>query len=155
MNEDQSVLYTDGKNVVVTSSELVVDSVRYLLKSIHNVRLHFIQHFKYPPLTFIIAGVILMIGGLSGLLNDIQLDEIYIGNFLITAQRLFIIVGSILVLLGLLWLSILQNKYVLVISTDDSEWNSIPIATGTGKRKDELSKIATVLSNAIDSFKKK
>jgi hypothetical protein len=150
MNEDQSILYSDGKNVMVTSSELVVDGARYLLKSMKEVRLHFIRHYKFPPLTFILVGVISVIVGISGLMDNMRLEEIYIGNFLVTPDRLFIIVGTIVTLLGLLWLSILQNKYILVISTNDGGWNSIPLALG--RQKNELNTIVKVISNAIDKF---
>jgi len=150
MNDEESVIYTDGRHVKVTSRELVVDSARYLLNSINNVRLHFVKHFKYPPLTLIIAGIFLVIAGLSGLFQNIHLEEIYILDFLITSDSLFIIVGSLIAMLGLLWLFTLHNEYVLVISTEEGEYNPI-----SGKKKDELNKIVAVLSNAIPGFNKR
>jgi hypothetical protein len=144
MNEDNFLIWSDGKNIKITSSEFIVDSARYLIKSIRNVRLHFVRHFKYPAFTILIAGVICMIAGLSGWLDNIRLEELYIGNLLITANRLFFIVGGILAVLGMLWLSILQNEYVVIISMDDGEWNPV-----SGKKRDELSKIVTALKKAI------
>jgi hypothetical protein len=151
MKDDQYYLISCGKSVMVTSSEL---SARYLLKSINNVRLHFVRHYKYPPLTFIIAGIISVAVGFSGLLPDIRLEEVYIGNFLITTDRLFIIAGTVITFLGFLWLSILQNEYVILISTYDGEQIPKPIVIGTGRKKQELSRIVSVISNAIDRFKK-
>jgi hypothetical protein len=147
MNEDDFLIWSDGKNIQVTSSEFIVDSARYLIKSIRNVRLHFVRHFKYPAFTILIAGIISMLAGLSGWIHNIRLEEIYIGNLLITTDRLFLIVGGILILLGLLWLSTLQNEYAVVISTDDGEWNPI-----SGRKKDELWKIVSALKKAINSF---
>ena len=145
MNEEDFLIWSDGKNIKVTSKEFVVDSGRYLIKSIRSVRLHFVRHFKYPAFTILIAGIILMLGGLSGWLHNIPLEEIYIGNLLITANRLFLIVGAILSVLGLLWLSILQNEYAVVISTDDGERNPV-----SGRKKDELGKIVTALKKAMN-----
>ena len=148
MNEDDFLIWSDGKNIKITSREFVVDSARYLIKSIRNVRLHFVKHFKYPAFTILLAGIISILTGLSGWMHNITIEEIYIGNLLITANRLFLIVGGILMLLGLLWLSILQNKYEVVISTDDGEWNPI-----SGRKKDELSKIISALNKAMSSLR--
>jgi len=149
MKEDELILYTDGKDVKVTSRELIVDSARYLLKSINNVSLHFVRHYKYPPFTLITLGVISILMGMTGWLQNIQLEEMYIGDFLITTDRMLVIVGSLLSLLGLLWLSILHNEYVVIISTKDGLLNPI-----SGRKKEEVTRIVTVLTNAIHSFKK-
>lgn len=149
MKEDELILYTDGKDVKVTSRELVVDSARYLLESINNVSLHFVKHYKYPPFTLIIFGILSLLTGVSGLLQNVQLEEMFIGNLLVTPDRLAVIIGSILCLLGLLWLSILHNEYVVIISTVDGLRSPI-----SGRKKEEVNKIVSVLTSAISSRRK-
>jgi len=149
MIDEELILYSNGKNVIVTSREFIVDSARYLLKSINNVSLHFVKHYKYPPLTFIIAGILSIITGVAGLFHNVQLEEMYIGNILITTDRLLIIIGGIILLLGLLWLSILHNEYVVIISTEDGVRNPI-----SGRKKEEVVKIVAALTNAVNNFRK-
>jgi len=148
MKEEQVPIYSDGRQVIVTSRELIVDSARYLLNSIDNVRLHFVRHFKYPPLTLIIAGIFFIIAGMSGMFHNIHLEEFYIMDLLITSDRLFLMIGAVLSLMGLLWLSILKNEYVLIISTEEGIFYPL-----SRKKKEELSKIADVLTDAIHGFK--
>ena len=148
MKEKEIPIYTDGRHVIVTSRELIVDSATYLLNSISNVRLHFVRHFKYPPLTLIIAGILLLIAGVSGLFHNVRLEELYIMDILITSDRLFSIVGTILSLMGFLWLSILHNEYVLIISTEEGVFYPL-----SRRKKEELSKIVKVLTDAIHRFK--
>lgn len=149
MNENEIILYADGKDVKVTSREFIVDSARYLLKSINNVSLHFVKHYKYPPFTLIIIGILSVITGITSLFHNFHIEEMYIGNLLITTNRLLMIIGSILLLLGLLWLSILHNEYVVIISTEDGLRNPI-----SGRKKDEVIKIVSALTNAINNIRK-
>lgn len=144
MKEKEEVLFSDGRKVVVTTHELIVDHARYLLKGIEKVRVHFVRHFKFPPITILAAGVISVILGLSGAFTKVHFEELYIGDMLITPNVLAVIIGLTMVLLSMLWLSILHNEYVVVITTNDGD--KIPL---TSKRKAYIQPIVTALKSAL------
>ena len=142
MNEE-NILYADRK-VIITLKELVIDSVCYLMHGIKSVRLHFVKHFKYPPLTLMVLGLAGILLGIAGVFTDVSFEEFYIADFLITANKLSVIIGTSLLLMGGLWLSILHNEYMLVITT--GEGDSSPISS---KRKDYIHGIANALKTAM------
>ena len=140
---DQPILFSDGRNVRVTDKELIVDSARYVLKSIARARIHFISHFKYPAYTIIAMGIAGIMMGAVKVFTNAAFEELYIGDFPITANRLSILIGAILFFLGAAWLYVLTDKYALVISTTDGERNPI-----SSRRKKYIRQIVSAINSA-------
>ena len=133
------------KNITVTTSAFIVDSARYLIDGIESVRMHFVRHYKYPPYTILLIGLAGIIAGVAGLFSQIQLEELYIGDLLITANRLSVIIGFVLGGLGLAWLAILHNEYVAVITTTDGY--KIPISS---TRRNHITQVVAALKVALE-----
>ena len=144
MKSETNVLFSDGRKVLITSQELIVDSARYLLKGIADVRLHFVRHYKYPPLTLLIAGIIALLSGLTGVFSNVKVEELYLGDFLVTANGLAIVIGGALVLMSLIWLSVLHDEYVMVITTEEGNRNPL-----SSRRKAYIHRIVSALKDAI------
>jgi hypothetical protein len=143
MKQDE-IIYTDGRKVVITTRELIVDSARYLMNGIEAVRLHFVRHFKYPPLTIVAIGAAGIAMGLLNAFGSIELNELYIADVLVTANGLSAAIGTILLFLGLLWLSVLHDEYAIVITTVEGERNPI-----SSTKKAYINAIAEALKIAL------
>jgi hypothetical protein len=148
MNEKDLVIYSDKRNVKITTSEFIVDSGRYLLNGIDKVRLHFIRHHKLPPLTMLGVGVMAILFGITGVLRSVEFEQLYIGGFMIDASRLSAMIGSALLFMSLLWLLILHNEYLLVITTADGD--KIPLSS---KKKEYVNRIVSALKVALNMQK--
>ncbi len=141
MNEE-FVLYNDGQHVKITSHVFIVDSVKYLVKGIASVRMRLIRHYKYPPFIMLLLGIAGIIMGIIHTFSNVKIT--FIGDFLISANKLSAGIGLLLALLSLLWLSVLNDKYAVIITTAEGDKNPI-----TSTKKDYVSQIISVLKTAM------
>src|SRR5689334_1559910 len=104
--ETESVIYTDGHDVKVTSSKLVVGKRDYLLSGITAFHLQIIKASKAIPLLLIILGLIGIVAGLLHVLPPDMINPVIVSGKTLTVNEMAAIIGGILVLFGLIAISI-------------------------------------------------
>ncbi len=142
--KEETVIYTDGKKVKITTHEFIVNRVKYLVKGIAAVRMRFIHYYKYAPLTLLFLGIAGIIMGITGVFDKVHLHAIHIGNFLLTANRFSVIIGLVMSSVSLFWLSVVNDKYAVVITTAEGDINPV-----TSKKKDYIHQIVAALKAAL------
>ena len=82
--------------------------------------------------------------GMLGVFSNVQMEELYIADFFISANLLSCLIGVVLMLLGILWLSVLHDKYTIIITTVEGE-----ISTISSRKREYIHTIAAAMKVAL------
>jgi hypothetical protein len=139
-----NVLYTDGHNVKVTTSQFIVGRVRYLIDGILNARVNIIKANVAGAIILLLLGIAAAVLGYLRYFSSEQINTLAIGNWVITANRLAMIAGGFLMFCSLLWLLASHNRYAVHITTAEGEKDTI-----VSTKRDYVSQIVRALNRAI------
>lgn len=142
--ETESVIYTDGHDVKVTSSRLVVGKRDYLLSGITAFHLQIIRASKAVPLLLIVLGLIGIVTGLLHTLPPDMINPITVSGKTITVNEIAAIVGGVFVLFGLIAMSIQHDRYAVQITTAEGNKDVI-----VSQKRDYVDQIVTALGVAL------
>jgi hypothetical protein len=140
-----SILYTDGRSIKVTTREFITGEANYLIDGILNARSNLIKAKTGPAILFVIIGLMLAAGGFFHLFNNLQVDDMHIGTFPLTPNRIAALAGAILFLAGIFWIAMSRNKYAVHITTAEGEKEPVVSA-----RKDYISQIVSAINEALN-----
>jgi hypothetical protein len=137
------VIYTDGRDVVVTESTLKVKSHSYRLNGITKLSLWTIRADRWPGVLLMALGLIAAATGYLGLLPaDLNMQT---DNGILAANMLALWIGAGLFLIGILALAVSRNRYAVRIGTAEGEKNAVVSA-----RRDYISQIVDAIHTAFD-----
>jgi hypothetical protein len=140
---EDSVIYTDGHGVKVTTSQFVVGSSEYLVEGISSVRVYLKRAHRITAVLLCLIGLALIVTGLAHLYNSVQMEPFYIGDYMITANHLAIIIGLVLMVPGIIWLSVIHDRYALHITTAEGEKEPL-----VSDKRDYIRQVASALYKA-------
>jgi hypothetical protein len=139
-----NVLYTDGHHVKVTTHQFIVGRVAYLVDGILSARINLIRANTAGAIILLLVGIMAAVAGFLQLFSSVQIDSLALGDWIITGNRLAILIGGFLALCGLIWLVASHNRYAVHITTAEGEKEPI-----VSTKKDYVSQIVAALNKAI------
>jgi hypothetical protein len=142
---NDSVIYTDGHHVKVTTYQFIAGETKYFIDGILSVRMNYIKAKIIPAIVLIVLGLAAVVAGFLHLFNTIQLDNLRIGTMTLTANRLAAIIGVVLILIGLISMAVRHRKYAVHILTADGEKEPV-----VSTKKDYIYQIVSAIEKAIE-----
>jgi hypothetical protein len=139
-----TVLYTDGHHVKVTTSQFIVGQARYLIDGIMNAKMNLIKANIGGAVILLLLGIVAGILGYLRYFSTEQIGELAIGSWVLTANRLAMIAGGFLIFCSLLWLLASHNRYAVHITTAEGEKEPL-----VSTKRDYISQIVAALNAAI------
>jgi hypothetical protein len=137
------VIYTDGRDVVVTDSTLKVKNASYRLNGITKLCLWTIRPDRWPGVLLILTG---LIAAVCGYLNMLPADlNMATENGYVSANSLALWTGGGLLLIGILALSLSKERYAVRIGTAEGEKNAV-----VSTRREYIAQIVDALHSAFD-----
>src|SRR5438128_2319895 len=136
-----SIIYTDGRNVKVTTNEFISGDTNYRLDGIIDARLNFIRSNTVLPLLFVLLGLVCMAAAWFHLFNSFQIDDMHIGTYFLTLNRVTALAGLLLILVGLFWFLFKRDKYAVHIRTAEGEKEPV-----VSTKKDYVSQIVSAIN---------
>jgi hypothetical protein len=137
------VIYTDGRDVVVTDSTLKVKNTSYRLNGITKLCLWTIRPDRWPGILLLLIGIVAAVSGYMNMLPpdlNIATDE---GQ--LSANTLALWIGAGLFLIGLLALAMSKVRYAVRIGTAEGEKNAV-----VSTRREYIAQIVDALHSAFD-----
>ena len=138
-----TVIYTDGRNVKVTSSEFIIGHMKYLIDGIMAVRMHLIRSPKALPIILILIGALVVAAGLFYNFGGGS-ESTYIANVAVTPERIAVFAGVLFMLSGIIMLSLLHDKYALLVTTAEGEKNLL-----ISRNRDYVNQIMSAIREAL------
>ncbi len=142
------ILYTDGHKVTVTDSTFRVDKNLYRLEGIirHNFRV--ISPRRIPVLVLVSVGVAFLLMGVFNLIPGNLIQDLEVGNYILTARLLSLIFGAAMFLAGIIFLMIEKEKYGVQIVTAEGEKEVV-----VSYKKEYVAMIDEALTKALQRWK--
>jgi len=140
----ESTIYTDGHGVKVTNTEFITGKTAYKLEGIVNASTAIIKASLAPAVLLILLGIAGIVTGLMHLYSSAQIDSLSLGSVILTANRIAVIAGAVLLLIGFLMSISMKDKYAVHIVT--AEGHKEPIVS---KKKDYINQIVISLQKAL------
>jgi hypothetical protein len=140
----ENVLYTDGHHVKVTRQHLIVGKVAYLIDGILNARINMIHGNVAGAIILLLLGIVAALGGYFHYFSQEQIDSLAIGSWVVTTNRLALLVGGFLMLCSLIWLLTNHSRYAVHITTAEGEKEPI-----VSRKKDYVAQIVRAINKAI------
>jgi hypothetical protein len=142
------VLYTDGHNVTVTDSVFQVKNDLYKINGITKHGLLTVKPHRLPGILILILGIALIACGILQMIPTGTVSDLQIGNKLFAANTIAVVSGSLLLLIGILVIGMMRERYAVRIATAEGEKNVI-----VSNRKEYISQIVAALSEAFNFTK--
>ena len=142
--ETEPVIYTDGHEVKVTPTKLIVGKREYLLAGVTAFRLQIIKASKAVPFLLLLLGIAGIIAGLLHALPPDLVNPVNFNGKTLTANELAAIAGGVLLLIGVIWMMIEHDRYAVQITTAEGDKDVLMSA-----KRDYVDQIVTALSVAL------
>ena len=123
--EAEKILYTDGKEVIVTDSFIKVKKSLYPLKGITNPSLYIIQPDWVSPFIALGLGALAFTLGALELIPQTLMPNVRIESISLTANVLAMVLGATVVLLAFVAMGFMRERYAIRIETVEGEKNVI------------------------------
>ena len=137
------VIYTDGRDVTVTDSTLMVRNTSYHLKGITKLSFWTIRPERWPAVLLLLFGITAAVLGFLGLIptdmNMVTDEGVVSGN------TLALWVGMSLALVGFLVLLFSRERYAVRIGTAEGEKNAV-----VSRKREYIAQIVDALHSAFD-----
>ncbi len=140
-----SIIYTDGRDIKVTTREFTTGETNYLIDGILNARSNRIKAKTGLAILLLITGLLFVAAAYFHVFNNLQVDSMHIGTLLLTPNRIAALAGAVLVLIGIFWIAMSRNKYAVHITTAEGEKEPV-IST----KKDYINQIVTAINKALN-----
>jgi hypothetical protein len=137
------VIYTDGRDVVVTDSTLKVKNASYRLNGITKFYFWTIKPERWPGILLVLLGLTAAVCGLLNLLPpDMNMQT---ENGLLSANSIAWWGGLAMTLFGILALAISRERYAVRIGTAEGEKNAV-----VSTKREYISQIVDAIHSAFD-----
>lgn len=120
MNTDK-VYYTDGHEVVVTSSTLKVNNKEYRLPGITRHGLSTLKPQRAPGLLLFVIGMLVVVIGVYKLIPPGYISNVLILDRWVTVNDWAVVGGALIAAIGLLVAMLVKPKYAVHIATAEGE----------------------------------
>jgi hypothetical protein len=138
------VLYTDGHDVTVTESTFQVKNRAYELRGITKFGLLIRRPDRFPGILMLLGGLILAGCGLLNLIPETVMNNASTNTSSTDPNTLAIWVGAALVLLGIVIMAIVKERYSVRIATAEGEKDAI-----SSSKKEYINQIVDALNRAV------
>lgn len=138
------VIYTDGRDVVVTDSTLKVKNTSYSLNGITKLSLWTIRADRWPGILLMLLGLIALACGYMGLFPssmNMQTD-----NGVLSANMLALWIGAGLFVLGIIAMVLTKERYAVRIGTAEGEKNAV-----VSNRREYIAQIVDAINSAFNT----
>ena len=137
------VIYTDGRDVVVTDSTLKVKNASYRLNGITKLCLWTIRPHRWPGVLLMLLGIGLAICGYMNLFPaDVNMN---VEDGYLSINTLSMWIGIGLTLIGILALAASKERYAVRIGTAEGERNAI-----VSTKREYIAQIVDAVHSAFD-----
>ena len=138
----ENFLYTDGRDVVVTNTNLIVKNTRYLLKGILDFSLAIVRPQRLPGLLLTILALMFILNAIFQFVPYSFYNTLDIPDELIVSEvQLSIGIGMLII--GTASMLLVRKRYALRIETATEKKNVI-----VSRRKEYVDKILTAIRKA-------
>lgn len=144
------VLYTDGHDVTITDTMLMVRNMSYQLIGITKHGLHIVKPHRLPGYLLFISGVVLIICGLLNLWPSSVVSPTELFGFTLSGGAIILGIGGFLAVVGILIIGLLRERYAVRIATAEGEKNVI-----VSKQKEYVKQIIHALNQAFNFIRRK
>ena len=142
------VIYTDGHDVTVTDTEFQVKKKTYKLEGIIKHGLMIMKPERLPAIIAIALGLIGIVVGLLELIAPTTIPDAYINGSFVSANTLAVWIGGVFIVLGLILLAVIRERYAVRIFTAEGEKNAV-----VSKSREYVTKIIAALNTAFGEFR--
>lgn len=137
------VIYTDGRDVTVTDSELKVKNTSYHINGITKLSFWTIRPERWPGMLLMLLGIT---AAVLGFLNLVPADmNIRTGEGVVGATTLALWVGITLTVIGSLALLFSKERYAVRIGTAEGEKNAV-----VSRKREYIAQIVDAVHSAFD-----
>jgi len=140
-----SIIYTDGRDIKVTTSQFIAGETNYLIDGIVNARTNFIRAKTGSAIILTVVGLLAIAAGYFHLFRTSQVDSLYLGTMVLTPNRIAAIAGLILVVIGVLWIALSHHRYAVHITTAEGEKEPV-----VSTKKDYVNQIVSAINKALN-----
>ena len=134
--------YTDGRDVVVTSTNLIVKNTRYLLKGILDFSLAIVRPQRLPGLLLTILGLMFIVNAIFQFVPSSFYNMLDFPDELI-ASEVQLSLGIGMLIIGTASMLLVRKRYALRIATATKNKNVI-----VSRRKEYVDQILTAIRKA-------
>lgn len=138
------VLYTDGRDIIVTDETFQVKNHSYRLDGIIKHGLTILHPDRVPGIILIVVGSIIALTGLFQLISSETLNNVQIGGSIVTANTIAQWLGGTFIIIGLLSLILVRERYAVRIATAEGEKNAV-----VSHQKEYIVQIVNALNQAV------
>lgn len=136
------VIYTDGRDVVVTESVLKIGKTAYQINGITRYWLWTIRPERWPAVLLLLLGVGALLTGWLGLVpGNINMVT---KNGAVSGNLLALWIGGALFFLSIVMLAIMKERYAVRIATAEGEKNAL-----VSRKREYISQIVQALNKAF------
>lgn len=139
------VLYTDGHDVTITDTMLMVRNMEYRLIGITKHGLHIVKPQRLPGYLLFISGVILLMCGFFNLWPSNAVSSAEVFGFTLSGSAIMLGIGVFLTLIGILIIGLLRERYAVRIATAEGEKNVV-----VSSQKEYVNQIVNALNRAFN-----
>jgi hypothetical protein len=137
------VIYTDGRDVMVTDSAFKVKNTSYSLSGITKLSFWTIRPERWPGILLLLLGVA---AAMLGFLDKVPADmSIQTGSGMISSSTVAVWAGLFLAVAGLLSLIFAHERYAVRIGTAEGEKNAV-----VSRRREYIAQIVDAVHSAFD-----
>jgi hypothetical protein len=139
------VLYSDGHDVTVTDSVLKVKNTVYKINGITKHALFKLKPQRFPSFFLLILGAILTICGVLQQISPNLIPDMRFNETIVTANTLAVAAGLFLMLVGIIVIAVMHDRYAVRIATAEGEKNVV-----VSRHKEYVQQIVNALSEAFN-----
>jgi hypothetical protein len=138
------ILYTNGRDIIVTDQTFQVKNSSYRLDGIIKHGMAILHPDRVPGIILIVIGSIVALTGLFGLISSDVLSNVSIGGSSYTANTIAQWFGGALIITGLLALVLVKERYAVRIATAEGEKDAV-----VSHHKEYIVQIINALNQAV------
>ncbi|HEU5289774.1 MAG TPA: DUF6232 family protein [Cyclobacteriaceae bacterium] len=139
------ILYTDGHDVTVTDTMLMVRNMSYHLVGITKHGLHIVKPHRLPGYLLFVLGLTLLVCGTLSLWPVNVVPAIAFMERAISGRAIVVASGAFLAVVGILIIGLLRERYAVRISTAEGEKNVV-----VSSHKEYVNQIVNALNRAFN-----
>jgi cytochrome c biogenesis protein CcdA len=136
----EPVIYTDGHGVKVTPHHFIVGNTDYRVEGITSARLFTVRDGGGFAIFLIVLGLIGIAAGFLNAFYPNTITNLEIGSTALDTQQVAIIIGTVLILFGIIILAFTHDKYAVRITTAEGIKDAL-----VSSKKDYVSQIVAAL----------
>jgi hypothetical protein len=139
------ILYTDGHDVTVTDTMFHVRNMSYRLVGITKHGLHIMPPHRLPAFLLMFVGVLILVSGVLNLVPPQYIPSMEAWGATLSGKTILLSAGAFLILVSVLVMGLLHERYALRISTAEGEKDVI-----VSKQKEYVTQIINALNRAFN-----